>query len=184
MKVAITGSIGSGKSEVCNYLRECGYDVFDCDKVNKDILDQSAYELLYDDFKDCFDNNILNKQKLANLVFANKQAKDKLESIMHPLILKELLNRQDDPLFAEVPLLFESNWEKYFDESILIIANEKDIVERLINRGLDKEDAINRLKNQMSVVEKAKKATRIIYNNGTLSDLYSLIDCYLKDIKC
>ena len=94
------------------------------------------------------------------------------------------MERKDDPLFAEVPLLFESNWEKYFDESILVIADEKDALDRLINRGLDKQDAINRLKNQMSVIEKAKKATRIIYNNGTLADLYSLIDSYIKDIKC
>lgn len=184
MKIAITGSIGSGKTEVCNYLRKLGYDVFDCDAVNKQLLDANAYDLLFKDFNECFDGKSLNKQKLAEIVFNDKQAKDKLESIMHPLILKELLSKKDDPLFAEVPLLFESNWEKYFDESILVIADEKDALDRLINRGLSKEDAINRLKNQMSVIEKAKKATRIIYNNGTLTDLYSLIDCYIKDIKC
>lgn len=184
MKVAITGSIGSGKSEVCNHLRSLGYDVFDCDEVNKKLLDENGYELLHNDFIDCFDDDVLNKQKLADLVFNNKDAKDKLESIMHPLILKQLMDREDDPLFAEVPLLFESNWEKYFDESVLVIADEKDTLDRLINRGLSREDAINRLKNQMSVIEKAKKATRIIYNNGTLDDLYSLIDSYIKDIKC
>ena len=184
MRIAITGSIGSGKSEVCNHLRNLGYDVFDCDAVNKKLLDDSAYELLHNDFIDCFENDILNKQKLADLVFNDKQAKDKLENIMHPLILKQLMDRSDDPLFAEVPLLFESNWEKYFDESILVIADEKYALDRLINRGLDKQDAINRLKNQMSVIEKAKKATRIIYNNGTLADLHSLIDSYIKDIKC
>lgn len=184
MKIAITGSIGSGKTEVCNYLRKLGYDVFDCDAVNKRLLAESGFDLLYKDFGDCFDDGVLNKQKLANLVFNDNSAKEKLESIMHPLILKELLDREDNPLFAEVPLLFESNWEKYFDESVLVIADEKDALERLINRGLSRQDASNRLKNQMSVIEKAKKATRIIYNNGTLADLYSLIDCYIKDIKC
>ena len=56
MKIAITGTIGSGKSEVSRYLSNLGYDVFDCDKENKDILDKYSYNLLSYHFPDCFEN--------------------------------------------------------------------------------------------------------------------------------
>ena len=182
MKIAITGTIGSGKTEVANYLRKLGYNVFDCDQVNSQILDEKAYELLKDDFIDCFNNKILNKKALADCIFANSDKKDKLESIMHPLILKELFKRNDEPLFAEVPLLFESGWDSYFDSSLLIISNEDIALERLKNRGISEFDAKRRINNQMSIKEKIKKASRIIYNNGSLDELYSAIDSYLKEL--
>ena len=103
---------------------------------------------------------------------------------MHPLILEKLLKRKDNPLFAEVPLLFEVNWDKYFDCNVLIVTDEKILKERLINRGLDIIDIENRLKNQMSVKEKIKRADKIIYNNGSLAMLYSYIDEWLDSIIC
>ena len=182
MKIAITGTIGSGKSEAANYLRKIGYDVFDCDEVNRRILKDRGYELLYNDFSECFDDKILNKARLASVIFNDKQRKDKLESILHPLILNELLKKDDDPLFAEVPLLFESNWDIYFDYSILIVCDEDIALQRLENRGICVDEAKSRIFNQMSVQEKIKKASIIIYNNGSLDELYSAIENCLKDI--
>ena len=182
MRIAITGTIGSGKTEASNYLRSKGYDVFDCDKVNSELLDKKAYELLSDYFPQCFDGEQLNKQKLSSIVFTDENSKKLLESIMHPLILDELMKRHDNPLFAEVPLLFESGWDKYFDECLLIVADEDVAIDRLKNRGLSQEQAKMRINNQMPVQEKIKKATRIIYNNGSLDELYSAIDSYLKEL--
>ena len=182
MKIAITGTIGSGKTEACNYLLSKGYDVFDCDKVNSDLLNAKAYALLSDHFPQCFDGEVLDRKKLSNIVFNDSNSKELLESIMHPLILEQLKQRKDDPLFAEVPLLFESGWDKYFDESILIVCDEDVAIERLKNRGIDEKQAKMRISNQMPVQEKIKKATRIIYNNGSLDELYSAIDSYLLQI--
>jgi len=182
MKIAITGTIGSGKTEVSKYLRKLGYDVFDCDEVNRELLNTRAYELLHDDFKDCFISGKLNKQLLASIVFYDSQKKAKLESIMHPLILEKLQKRKDNPLFAEVPLLFESGWDKYFDEKLLIVCDYDIALKRLENRGISKEDGKKRIENQMSVEEKINKATRIIYNNGSLDELYTSIDTYLKEL--
>lgn len=182
MKIAITGTIGSGKTEVSIYLRKLGYDVFDCDEVNRRLLNEFGYELLHNDFGECFDDKTLNKEKLSKLIFSDSNKKQKLESILHPLILKELKSREDNPLFAEVPLLFESNWDQYFDEKLLIVCEQDIALNRLENRGIARDDAIMRISNQMSVQEKIKKATRIIYNNGSLDELYSAIDSYLKSI--
>ena len=182
MKVAITGTIGSGKTEVANYLRKIGYDVFDCDEINKELLNNNAFELLKKDFPECFINEKLNKEKLSEIVFSNNNRKQVLENIMHPLILEKLLERKDDPLFAEVPLLFETGWDNYFDEKLLIVCDEDIALQRLKNRGISLLDGQKRVNNQMPVQEKIKKATRIIYNNGSLDELYSAIDSYLKSI--
>lgn len=184
MKIAITGTIGSGKSEVSKYLRSLGYDVFDCDRENGDILDRCAYEILSYHFPDCFINKVLNKSKLADSIFNNPENKAILESIMHPMILARLIARNDDPLFAEVPLLFEADWQDYFDEILLIVCDEGVAINRLANRGYSKLEAKARIDNQMPLEEKIKKATRIIYNNGSLDDLYLEVDKYLKEVLC
>ena len=187
MKIAISGSIGSGKSVACEYLRQNkGYDVFDCDQVNRKLLekDEAGYLKVKEAFPECFNDDELDKKKLSALVFNNEEEKKKLEDIMHPLILNELEKREDDPLFAEVPLLFEAGWDKYFDHNLLIVTDLDILVERLVERGLDKEDIYNRLSSQMSVEEKIKRADKIIYNNGSLSDLYKLIDLWLEEIIC
>ena len=182
MKIAITGTIGSGKTEASIYLRKKGYDVFDCDEVNKQLLEDKGYELLHNRFPECFNGTKLDKVKLASIIFTNVDRKTELENIMHPLILDKLQEKIDDPLFAEVPLLFEAGWDKYFDEKLLIISNEDIALERLKNRGISEFDAKRRINNQMSIKEKIKKASRIIYNNGSLDELYSAIDSYLKEL--
>ena len=131
MKIAVTGTIGSGKSTVCAYLKELGYDVFDCDEVNRDLLEPE---------------------------------------------------REDEPLFAEVPLLFEAGWDPYFDLKILVVTDEETAFQRLKERGLSCEEIRNRLAAQMPVSEKMKRADKIIYNNDSLSKLYRIIDELLKEI--
>ncbi|MBR0420678.1 MAG: dephospho-CoA kinase [Erysipelotrichaceae bacterium] len=186
MKIAISGSIGSGKSEACNYLRSLGYDVFDCDEENRRLLEKGneGYLEVQKHFPQCFDEKSLDKKKLSALVFSDEKKRKKLEAIMHPLILKKLNERKDDPLFAEVPLLFECNWDVYFDHNILVVTDEEILFERLIQRGLDEKEITSRLKAQMSVEEKKKRADIIINNNGTLQEMYDSIDECLKVILC
>lgn len=185
MKIAITGTIGSGKSEVSLYLQEKGYYVFDCDRANAYLLQEGnlGHFLVKEAFSDCFDGDTLNKEKLASRVFSNKEDKKILEDIMHPLILDMMKSYEDvDPFFAEVPLLFEANWQDYFDKSLLVVANEDDIKNRLLEKGYRQEDINKRINNQMPLKDKMKMASQIIYNNGSLIDLHNLIDDWLKDI--
>jgi len=181
-RIAITGTIGSGKSEVSNYLRnKYQIDVFDCDKENSELLKKGnlGYLKVKEVFEECFDNDELNKAKLASIIFNDENKKKQLEDIMHPLILEELNKRKDELVFAEVPLLFEANWDKYFDESILVVSKQDIVKERLLLRGLTIEDINQRIANQMSVDDKMNRASQIIYNNGSLQDLYNAIDQYL-----
>ena len=184
MKIAITGTIGSGKSEVSNYLRELGYFVFDCDETNRKLLEKgnAGYEMVKFAFPEAFDEDELDKAKLADIVFNNPERKALLEAIMHPLILQELNKCDGYLLFAEVPLLFEVNWDKYFDRSLLVISNEDDILKRLVEKGMTLDEAKLRISNQMSLKDKMMRANQIIYNNGSLLDLHNNIDEWLKSV--
>ncbi|MBQ5805422.1 MAG: dephospho-CoA kinase [Erysipelotrichaceae bacterium] len=186
MKIAITGTIGSGKTVVSDYLRSKGYDVFDCDRVNAWLLEENrkGYKAVKKLFPECFDGNSLDKKVLAETVFSDPEKKKKLEDVMHPLILKELKKRKDDPLFAEVPLLFEAGWDVYFDRNLLVVTDEKLLKERMKERGFSVKQYRERLKTQMPVEEKIKRADKIIYNNGSLNDLYVMIDNWLKEVLC
>ncbi len=170
MRIAISGTIGSGKSTVCLYLREKGYDVFDCDKVNAKLLEkgEEGYRRVKEAFPECFDEDGLNKKKLSSVVFSDLRKKKALEQIMHPLILKAMFDRKDDPLFAEVPLLFEAGWDVYFDHNLLVVTDEEKLI----------------LNKQMPTEEKIKRADKIIYNNGSMEDLYRLVDDWLEEILC
>ena len=178
MKIAITGTIGSGKSTVAAYLRDKGYFVFDCDEVNRELLSSGV---LIDYFPECYENGLLNKKKLANIVFSDENKRLLLESIMHPLILERMKKEsgKHDPFFAEVPLLFEVKWDKYFDEILLVVVDEKIALERLVDRGLSIEESKQRIKSQMSTKEKIERSDVIIYNDSSLFSLYEKIDGWL-----
>lgn len=178
MKIAITGTIGSGKSTVAAYLRDKGYFVFDCDEVNRELLNS---DILIDYFPECYDDGLLDKKKLANIVFNDEKKRLLLESIMHPLILESMKKEsgKHDPFFAEVPLLFEVNWDKYFDEVLLVVVDEDIALRRLLDRGLSIEESKQRIKNQMSIKEKIERSDVIIYNDSSLFSLHKKIDGWL-----
>ena len=180
MKIAITGTIGSGKSTVASYLRNKGHFVFDCDEVNRELLNS---DVLIDYFPECYDDGLLDKKKLANIVFNDEKKRLLLESIMHPLILERMKKEsgKHDPFFAEVPLLFEVNWDKYFDKVLLVVVDEKTTLNRLVARGLTIEESQQRIKNQMSIKEKIERSDVIIYNDSSLFSLYEKIDRWLSE---
>ena len=179
-KIAISGTIGSGKSTVLNYLKSKGYFVFSCDEYNAFLLNkgQQGYIKIQEQFPEAFIKGELDKKVLSKIVFNNPLQRERLESIMHPLIIAEMLRLRDlfEIYFAEVPLLFENNLEKYFDLSLLIATDEQKALERLQKRGLDDDSANQRILNQMPQEIKMKRADEIIYNNGSLADLYNQVD--------
>ncbi|MDO5085799.1 MAG: dephospho-CoA kinase, partial [Erysipelotrichaceae bacterium] len=95
MKIAITGLMGSGKSTVANIFRELGYSVFDADEVAKSFLkkDSKGYHEVLNTFgEDVLDEHYeIDKGFLAKLVFQNKECKEALEGIIHPLVKEALL---------------------------------------------------------------------------------------------
>lgn len=180
MKIAITGTIGSGKSIACDYLRSKDFYVFDCDKYNSYLLDndKDVYNKIYSLFPECFEHLRINRKKLASIVFNDEKKRVELENILHPRIKKKMLEESNNHelFFAEVPLLFEKGLESNFDLTILIVSNCKISHLRLFQKGYSQEEINNRELSQLPVQEKIKKASEIIYNNGSCKDLFKEID--------
>ena len=174
-KIAVTGGIGSGKTLFCNILKSLGYDVFSCDDIYADLLQEEAYlSLLIKNFPDCFSDGKLNKKILSERIFKNREDKKTLESFAHPLILQRLLKKMEDKeiVFAEVPLLFEGGYEELFDCVIALVRNKEDRIEAVKKRSrLTEAEILNRMENQIDPALLFDKNCIIVENNGTVEEL-------------
>ena len=180
MIVGLTGGIGSGKSAAGKYFVELGIDVIDADHVSRNILDENtkAKDLFIKNFGESFldQNNNINRDLLRTEIFINKDKKDKLESIIHPIVRKEITEfiNQSDSIYKiiMVPLIYETNSKDIYDKIIVIDSDESNQVERARQRdNKSKEDIINIINNQASREQRNSIADMIILNNSTLDDL-------------
>lgn len=182
LKVAITGNIASGKSQVERILLTMGFKVADTDKLNHFILasDYSAIQEIKSAFieDDIFDDNgHISREKLGKVVFSSVDKKIKLEGILHKRIFQKVEeffkeNSTHDIVFVAVPLLFETNQQVNFDKIIFVSADKDIRLKRLIERNnYTEEYALKRISSQEDEFEKIKKSDFTIYNN---SDFISL----------
>ena len=180
MIVGLTGGIGSGKSAAGKYFVELGIDVIDADHVSRNILDENtkAKDLFVKNFGESFldQSNNVNRDLLRTEIFIDKDKKDKLESIIHPIVRKEIIEfiNQSDSIYKiiMVPLIYETNSKDFYDKVIVIDSDESNQVERASQRdNKSKEDIINIINNQASREQRNSIADMIILNNSTLDDL-------------
>ena len=144
-KIAITGNIASGKSQVEKILLSMGFKVLDTDKVNHFILmtDISAIKEIKETFKDedIFDENLnISREKLGKLVFSRGDNKVKLEQILHKRIFEKVNqfleeNKKEKLVFVSIPLLFETKQEQNFDKILLVSADRDVRLKRLMERN-------------------------------------------------
>lgn len=191
LKVAITGNIASGKSQVENYLMSKGYKVLDTDVVAHNLLENDFIKNnVINEFAgyDICENSKISRPKLGTIVFKNNDLKKKLEGILHPVIKEEISkffeqNKNEKKAFVSVPLLFEVGFEKLFDKTILIFADNRIRLERLLNRNnISAEEAQQRLNSQISQDKKLSLADCIIYNDKSIDDLYSEVDKVIESL--
>ncbi len=192
MRVAITGSIGSGKSVMGRILRSMGYTVIDTDEIAGQLLEkgQAVYGMIIDLYGDKItdDQGNIRRDLLADRIFLHREEKEKLENMMHPRIWEEVekvyqKHASEEIVFTEVPLLFETHSQSNFDKSVVVIAEKHIAIERLIkNRNFSYEQAERRWNNQMDIQDKINLADDVIFNNSDLSDFTIEIDRYLNKL--
>lgn len=185
MKIGITGTIGSGKSTVLKYFNDCGYVTFDCDAYNRELLkkDNHGYMLVKEYFPEVVTADGIDRKRLAKQVFSDTTKRQLLESLLHPLIINEMLDkaRGVGVFFAEVPLLFEKNLQSYFDIVLLVASCDELAIKRLMKRGIDEDEAHSRLAAQMPFEQKASIADVIVYNNEGIVELHHKLDDFLNN---
>lgn len=189
--IGLTGSIATGKSQVSNYLRDKGIKVVDADLIARDVAN---YKSVKNKIKkafgdDLYINDQLDRKKLAEIIFANKIHRQKLNGIMHPEIYKEINKKtrgKEDLVFVDIPLLFENEDvnKKYgleFDEIWLVYVDRETQIRRLMDRDdISRDYAEKKINSQISVEEKRKKADAIIDNSGTLEETFAQVEENLK----
>lgn len=173
-RFAITGGIGSGKSELLKIYREFGYLTVSCDEISKELWGQADYRAkLLELFPTCEKGGEIDKSALTRLVFSDKEALARLNAFSHPIILKKVLERMNAPVsFAEVPLLFEGGYDALFDG---VIAVRRDCGERIaaVGRrdGLSEEQSRARMQAQIDPASLHNKSCIIIENDGSREQL-------------
>ena len=191
MNIGITGSIACGKSTVSNYLLEKGYTIIDADKLGHIALtSEDVKRKLAEKFGDeIIENNEISREKLGKLVFGNEDNLKILNSIIHPKIKKLILKLQDEHkdeqfVFLDIALLYEAKFVDLVERVIVVYVNEKVQIERLMSRNsLSKEEALSRIKSQMSAEEKAALSDYSIDNSDTIEKTYQQIDEILEKLK-
>ncbi len=164
---ALTGGIASGKSFVLHEFKKMGFKTIDSDKIVSSLYNDKKIKK---NIKKIF--NTTNKKKISQIVFSSKTEKKKLESLLHPLVKKIIVNRIKKfkkPVLADIPLIFESktNFKPLFSHIIVVKSTQKQQVERLKLRGFTKKQALSIIKSQMPLSKKLKKAHFIIDNSKT-----------------
>ncbi len=183
--IGIVGGSGAGKSLFCSLLEKEGIPTVNTDITAREVVKKGSPCLkeLCNFFGDgiLLENGELNRKALANIAFSDEKKHEKLNSITHFYIIREvekwLLDCEKDGAFAaciDAPLLFESGLDKICFETVAIISPKKDRIKRICVRdGIDEKDALVRINSQKSDDELKLLCTRVVENTGDLEEFSS-----------
>jgi dephospho-CoA kinase len=183
--VGLTGGIASGKSTVADMLRACGAVVIDADVVARELVEpgEDAYNEIVAAWGPAVlgPDGALDRARLGAIIFSDAEARARLNAMTHPRVRRRMLeqaealrNAPTPPPVAvlDIPLLFENGLEALVEETWLVYLDPTHQLERLMRRnGYSREEAEQRIAAQLPLSEKARRATRLIDNNGDLSQL-------------
>ena len=168
--IAITGGIGSGKSLALSILKSEGYYTLSSDQITAELYEKRKIKLLLKKMFPFavkgFFNPKIDRSKISEIVFNNKEKLEELTATITPLVVAEIQKRAKkvkENLFVEVPILFERGYQNQFDKVIIITRAMEDRINSVkIRSNLSKEQVLDRIKNQFD------------YENADLSPYFSI----------
>ena len=182
--VGLTGGIGSGKSLAAQFFAELGALVIDADQLARDAIERGSdgFDQLIATFGDSIlTNGLVDRRALGELVFRDKDAKRKLEGIIHPIVRQEFEEavqslEKDQVLIYEIPLLFETKAMERFDYIVTVEADMQLRKERLLKKGLRISEIESRIAAQASREERTSIADQVFENNGSEDELLRSVE--------
>jgi dephospho-CoA kinase len=178
IKVGITGGIGSGKTIVCKIFEAMGIPVYNADRNARRLINTQPEirdQLIARFGSDIYQNNQIDRKKLAGIIFANPDAVGFVNSVVHPAVSSDFMQWAEQQknvpyVMDEAALLFESGGYKLMDIMVTVTAPETIRIDRAMQRDGATEEAIrSRIKNQLSEEEKIKLSDFVINNTEEFS---------------
>jgi dephospho-CoA kinase len=180
--IGMTDGIGSGKSEALKIFKSLSIKVIDLDNISKEITERShqaiqEIKLVFGDA--IFDkDNQLDRKKLKEIIFSDKNKKINLEKILHPKIYEEVKKRlnalsHESYVVIDIPLLFETNqYTSLISRSLVIDCKENDQIERVKKRdGIDISVIQSIIDQQINRSSRIEKADDVVINDGSIEKL-------------
>lgn len=181
MLIGLTGQIGAGKTTAARILKQLGAVIVDADMIGREVVDNSA--ALRAGLARAFGRDILDgrgkvrRKRLAELAFASRTGRDRLNALVHPYLLRELRERvkaglkKHKVVVIDAALLLHWGMDREVDFVLVIHAGLETRLARLAARGIGRRDALARARAQLPYREFNRRADRVILNNGTPEDL-------------
>ena len=193
--IAVTGGIGSGKTQVTNYLISKGFTVVDADRMSREMTSAGGKAIPYirEHFGPSFilEDGSLDRAAMRDLVFKDPSWKKVLEEGTTKVVLedieaikKERAASNDKALFFDIPLLFETGSEDDYDAVWVVTADYDLRKNRVMARdGIDPSIIDLIMDSQDGEEKKVQLADHVIYNNGTLDELRESVDAVLRSYR-
>lgn len=187
--IVLTGSIGTGKSTVSAMLQHHGFEVIDADKISKEILPLHVEEV-----RALFGENVIvdgriDRKALGEIIFNDKNEREKLNALMRPLIREEIFRRSEllevkqKPYIIDIPLYYES--EGYDCKLVVVVYAPVEVQRKrlMVRENFTKEEAQKRIDAQISIEEKKILADFLINNSFDMKFLESEIEKFIKFVR-
>lgn len=184
IRIGITGGMGAGKTTVTRLYEEADILAIDADMVSRDVLEE--YPEVHDYIRATYGeeyflpNGDLDRRAFGRRVFSDPKALASYEAVIMPFIIYEIKERfnyiedatEDEYAVLDAPLLFQVKEADVYDVSITVEMDEELTIERVMERdGLDREEVIARISQQMPRAQREELADYVIINNGTVEEL-------------
>ncbi len=184
--VAITGGIGSGKSTVTKIIKELGYTVFSADEIYHELIKGEDFvKEIYTALNIKSDAYVFDKELIKERVFNDSEMLKKLNDVTHPKVIKkmmELSKTVNDPVFHEVPLLFEGGFENLYDLVIVVTRNLNSRINSVCSRdGVSSKDVLKKINAQINYEKFDFNAHTLISNDGSLEELTEKVKAVIKE---
>ena len=185
--IAITGGIGTGKTQASSFFKSIGKKVICADSLVKNIYKtEDAKKLIRTMAPTAIENEIINFPELRNIFFNNEQIKNDIEKFIYSNLeqfFKNEISSKDKIIFYDVPLLFENNLEDKVDFSLLIHSDEQTQIERIVSRdNIDNVAAKKILSHQIPINNKIQLSDYVIYNNKSIKNLKNELQIFVDEI--